>query len=466
MVLANVPVGLSVPEEDPPASRPVQEEEESSDAIDYADLLAVFDDAADLDDSEAGDLDSTIRIHEVDEVGAADDEATSLDIGVLMDAGALGEAFADDDEAGPAELDLGSELDEPPPSVDADEESREDLGALVSDLPPMDALASDETYGTLDAGPLLDLEEDQAPVGREPWPALALDLPTGPRHAVIASEEGVTLAGDTVERWTRGGDREELATPGTLVTDLVPTPKGFLLATATGDVLALAGGTLGRVDAWRGAAGVGANHPVELRLAGGPDRHFLLTTGGVLLCTEDGGKTWTRVEVGGKALAISPEPPHWIAVEALGALMLARESVDDGFGSLAAAGAGRVLRKGCFLAARDPVVAIGRFGQGVSVSVDGGKTFSHVQGLASVTALTVGTLSDGHQVFAATFSAARNAASLHRVDMRDLVARHIGEVRAGDDDDDATVVALAFDDLERSLWAVGGFGLRVLSRPD
>jgi hypothetical protein len=443
------------------------EDESAPEDVDYSDLLAPFEDDGDLDDTVAEELRPGIDLDDLED--DADDDAfeASIDVGSLVP-GAMPEEEADADEAvGSAELDIGDTLTDLGGPLEDDDTDEEDIAQLLEEmLPPLGEGEDDDVRGHTDLAPLIELEEDAVRGVREPWPLIHVEVARGPRYALHIEAGGVLLVGRSVERWTRGGAREELVAPAPLLTGLAPTPSGLMVVTASGDVLHLERGTLHPNTAWHRALDVRPEEAHELSLAGEGDLVFLRTASGRLARTTDGGRHWTGVDVGGPVIAMTPGLPLYVIARIGGAPSLLRADLDGTFAPIPTTGAERLLSPGCRLVAGDTFVALGHPNGALAISCDGGRTFTRPPGMGSITALALGRLHGGMQLFAATYSAAGNTAALVRVDTTTHEARLLAEIHASDDEDDAVVSALAFDESERALWAVGAFGVRVITRPD
>jgi hypothetical protein len=357
--------------------------------------------------------------------------------------------------------DLTSDVDD----VD-DESAALDIGNFTpAALPPLPTDIGEDEGERLDPRLVVELEDDEGPAEREAWVTLGVGSPPGPACALHLGSDAILVAGRSVLRWDRAGNHEELATSPVTLSTVVPTPSGVLATTVTGELVEVVSGTTHAIPGWRTRLGVRPDEALELAAYEDANRVLIwLSSGEVFEDAPDLGRP-VRLPTPGPVLAMSHARPRWFVVATDGGSSLLTRTPEGRFLRCSALGAERVLGPKCLIEADEGVVVLARFGVGLVLSTCAGERFSPVAGLGRVTAIAVGMLPCGPRIFVGTYDAAGNTARLYHVDPQTLAVRAIGQVRAADDEE-AAVSALGYDSVERTLWAVGGFGVRRLTRPD
>lgn len=466
--------GDDVPDE----AFPIQGSDEEAPAEaegDFSNLLRNFEDAADLDDQVAADIDPGVDITDTPELPEDVDPAL-LDIGETIEPpsefhGLVAEA----DDFGPTDDVAGADAIEPLPDptegddhdgTTGDDIETTDLGEVAPEHEEEEAVPhapGDDIGVTLD-------EDPPGPAVR-PW--LDIAVAPCPSRTVVASQGGgILAAGSDVSVFDESGNSTKLVPEvASLVTSVLRLPDGALFyTTLRGQLFRIDSREPECITAWTDVFDL-KQPALALELGGmTPSSRpaMLLRVGNErkeLLESTDNGCTFRRVDLGGQILAVSSGSPPVCLVKSDRAVRVLRSEPSGGF-----ALTGATLRgdaKGPLVAAHGDVIAVLDPGRGVQVSADGGRSLRTVAGLASATAIAAGIVGGRPIVFAALFNSATETAKIACVDAASGDATTIAGVDVGDNEegDHARVVSLAWNEHTETLWGAGAFGLRCWRRP-
>lgn len=449
-------------------------ETSDGDEPDFSSLLRNFEDAADLDDQVAADVDTGIEVAETTDFAEEPDQPL-FDVADTIEAPLEPKVLvAEGDEFGPRDDAVVSDAVESLPEtvqgdddegVSGDDVETAELGQLDSDA------EDDEPPHTTSEDVIVSLEDD--PPGQAALPWLEVDVASCPARTVVVSyRANVVAAGADVSGLDEAGVRKTLASGvGSLVTSLLCTPDGSIFYTTRE-------GELFRIDA-RGAEcipgwveALDLKQPAYALELGGmtPSSRpaMLLRVGSArkeLLESTDYGSTFRRVDLGGQILAVSNGSPPVCLVKGDRAIRIVRSESTGGFTATGATLRGDA--KNLVVAAHGDVVAVLDPGRAVLVSADGGRSLRTVEGSARATAITAGLVAGRPVVFAALFNPATETSKIAVVDAASADAVLVAGIDADDNDDGDffRVVSLAWNEDTETLWGAGTFGLRCWRRP-
>lgn len=204
-----------------------------------------------------------------------------------------------------------------------------------------------------------------------------------------------------------------------------------------------------RLEGWQALAEEGA---AIADAAIGDDGLWLLTRGGVLLSSRDGGGTWEGPR-SKRVVALTTGPGGRVA----GLIRL-----EDGrLGRFVAADGAVVVLEGEGLQVGEVRAYAALAGASFVLAGDGrvfrtaGEGWSRVDGVPGVTAMTTG---DAGSLLAAFYIAQEDRSWLARVDV-DGAARIVAEIGGEEGDDEPRVLALAWDPGRGVAWVGGAFGM-------
>jgi hypothetical protein len=390
------------------------------------------------------------------------------------------EPAASDDALGLDDFDGSSELDgSDSEASSADEaDTAGEFGELVAEgeLPELDADEpagdDEERWGTLG----IVSSESELSEAPEPWPSrYALGAPE--RCFALAVSDGVCAAASADLIWLDQalGSPVRTAIDGTRVSSLALVgrePKIALCVTGIGRLFRRArnDSSAERVDDWRRAAELAGSGPegIELCQLGSDAPHSVVArlSSGALLRSDDTGVTWVPIETEITAFVVSQSGSPLAALSKGGERLSL--SLDGGRSfkhvelkqpALSVAGGEAPI-----LAAAGSVVAIADAERGLVVSSDSGKTFRVVRGVSNATAVSAGFCAERPSVWVALYHEARDRTSIALVDVTRAEATVIGVVETPELDVDGAgersrVERLWWDGTH--LWAAGGFGVAV-----
>jgi hypothetical protein len=472
---ANAPGGSARTSEDYPEDR-------QGPADDFDGLeLPVDEQAADLDDQPAHELGVDIAIDEPASDTPPEAAERALDLGALLPEAADAAGAPDDDLPGLADSDESSGIVAPTASPEEIAPADEDAAAWTPELalPELDSddggeLAPPEPWH-LDPDardePLPELaptlwHERSLPSASAPCQALALGLGV----VVGAGRELLWLAGSASEPRvvpSETGRVESIVLVG-------QTRQYALYSSAIGTLFRRQpDGSAERLDGWQAVAGADALTRLELCQLGDdcPRRVLGRASNGALVSSRDGGASWERIPLPGRALAVSPHGSPLVVLGESGEtrVLFWSETGDDDFVELELPPIARTVGDGSapLVTAAPGVIALADGGRGLVVSADRGVTFRRVAGCAHVTALGAGELDGKPVVFATLLVESEDRTELVTVDPVSGEAERVGSLRAqpgaSDELDDSLertrVAALRWDADSRCLWLAGNFGL-------
>jgi hypothetical protein len=389
-----------------------------------------------------------------------------------------------DDALGLDDFDGSSEFDSGEPErARADEPEHEgDFGELVAegDLPELDADEpaedDEERWGTLGIVSA-ESELSEAP---ERWPSrFALGAPE--RCFALSVSDGVCAAASADLIWVDQAHAAPVRTAvdGTRISSLALVgrePKIALCVTGLGRLFRRARTDSGaeRVDDWRRAAELLGSGPegIELCPLGSDAPHSVVArlSSGALLRSDDTGVTWVPIESELLAFVISQTGAPLAALSKGGERLSL--SVDGGrsFKHVELSPPALAVASGeaPLLAAAGSVIAIADAERGLVVSSDSGRTFRVVRGANNATAISAGFCAERPSVWVALYHEARDRTSIALVDVTRAEATIIGVIETPELDVDGAgersrVERLWWDGTH--LWAAGGFGVAVFWPP-
>jgi len=435
---------------------------------------ALAEDAADLDVGSIFELDA--------EDDQPNDEGTAFDYAALLpttaDDGVASDGAGDDGD-GPSGLDLAADVTPGPDLADAPDDEPTDHGEDLTATPLPELDADEDGFTDVAVPELASSARDEA---RPPWSESPWRWePTGEEvrccTALATGVDIVAAAGHGVLWLVTPRAAPERSIADARVTSLAlvgPAPTLALAVTAGGPVLRVGrDGTMTRCESWRAAAGAtGSAATLELcTLAGGLTSAVVArASNGVLLRSDDAGRTWEHLELGGQVVALGGgvDSPLALVRTATGVL-LARGSHDG------STWIGRPLPpvavplcggEGPLVAGVDSCVLVSNPDLGVALSTDGGTSYRHLPGLAGATALAVGRLGGRPAAWLALYAEADEATDLVFLDLDQEQPLRVARVSASDPDAaGARLIALAWDDEAGRLWAAGEIGVGAFSPP-
>lgn len=465
------------PTELPPLDRDPSGDEELSDE-ELGELFSEFESSGE-DDDDAGELDT-----EVDLVGLPDAPDDDGEVDVAFDATELlkvdEELGAPDDALGLDDgFDGSSEFDDGVP-VGADEgpSTDDEFGELVAEgeLPELDAdepaSDDDERWGTLE----IVSNESELAEAPEPWPT-RLSLGAPERCYALAVSDGVCAAASADLLWLD----QALDTPvrtaidGARISSVALVgrePKIALCVTGLGRLFRRARKDSGaeRIDDWRRAAELALAAPegIELCQLGSESPHSVVArvSSGALLRSDDMGVTWAPIESDLRAFAVSATGSPLAALSKGGARLSLSMDGGRSFEHLELSPPALSVASGeaPMIAAAGSVVAIADAERGLVVSSDSGRTFRVVRGASNATALAAGFCAERPSVWVALYHEAKDRSSIALVDVARAEATVIGVVDTPEIDVDGAGERSRVEQLwwdGSHLWAAGGFGVAV-----
>jgi hypothetical protein len=449
-------------------------ETDDSDEPDFSNLLRNFEDAADLDDQVASEVDTGIEVGETPDL-PEDMDQPLLDVGETVEPPPEAKiVVAEGDEFGPRDDPAVSDAVESLPEtvhgdddegVSGDDVETAELGALDSNA------EDDEAAPAPPDDVIVSLEDDPPGPAALPW--LDVDVASSPVRTVVASHRGkVISAGTDVSELDEAGVRKTLIqSVGSTVTSLLCTPDGSVFYTTRE-------GELFRIDSRGSECIAGWIEALDLKQPA-----YALELGGMtpssrpamllrvgsgrkeLLESTDYGSTFRRVDLGGQILAVSSGSPPVCLVKGDRSIRVVRSESTGGFTSTGATLRGDA--KNLVVVAHADVVAVLDPGRGVQVSADGGRSLRHVEGSARATAVAAGLVAGRPIVFAALFNPATETAKIALMDAASAEAVVVAGIDPDDNDDGdfSRVTSLAWNEYTETLWGAGAFGLRCWRRP-
>lgn len=464
------PEPLPIPEEDGDATSGDGAEEDH----DFSSLLQHFDDAQDLDDQNAGDLDHGIDIDEAPTVGE-EPEHPSLDLGEFVEAPPEDRSLlAGTDEVGPTGDASGFDGVEPPPAgADDDSEGVTDEDVAPPELHDLSVESIEEEEPPEIALEDIGVRLDDDPHGPSVLPWVEVAVPQGPARSLVVCMKGSVYAAgrDVVALDDSGAQTTLAANTGDTATSLLPIPGGSVFfTTEAGQLYRADARAPERLTAWKDAFGL---EPSALALAlGGPTpstRPALLLRAGdakkELLESTDQGSTFRRVDLGGSVVALSSGAPPVCVVKSDRAVRLLRSEPTGGFSVVNVNWHND--SEGQAIAAHGDVIGTFDSERGVLVSADGGRSFRAAAGLHGATAVAAARVGGRPVVFAAVFDSSSETTKIAYIDAVSAEAVIVAGVDASDDEtgEHARVSSLAWNEGTETLWAAGPFGLRCWRRP-
>lgn len=445
-----------------------------SDEPDFSSLLSNFEDAADLDDQVANEVDTGIEVAE-DPEQSEDGDQPLLDIGETVEAPAeLKILVVEGDEFGPRdEAAVSDAVESLPETVQGDDDegvSGDDVE--TAELGDLDSTAEDDEAPQAPSDDIIVALEDEPP-GQAALPWLDVDVASCPARSVVVSYRGkVVAAGTDVSGLDEAGVRKTLVrNVGSTVTSLLCTPDGSIFyTTREGELFRIDSRGSECIPGWIEALDL--KQPAYALELGGmtPSSRpaMLLRVGSArkeLLESTDYGSTFRRVDLGGQILAVSGGSPPVCLVKGDRAIRVLRSESTGGFASTGATLRGDA--KNLVVAAHGDVVAVLDPGRGVLVSADGGRSLRNVNGLARATAVAAGLVAGRPAVFAALFNPATETAKIALVDAASADAMVVAGIDPDDNDDGnfSKVTSLSWNEHTETLWGAGAFGLRCWRRP-
>lgn len=463
-------------------------EEEPGISIDPETLLTTFDDEEGLDDELAQDLDVGIELDAPPEDAGETGGELVLDIATLLNL-AEDEPEPDEaDETGPVDFDASAGIQAPPgeslagPPEEGTGEPFEDL--VSGDLPELDA-DSEGDYDGEDAAwlEIPDTRDDEPPPWAEEHWRNADHVP-GALSALARAGGELVAGGEDLLWWSAKSASPERLGADTGIESLAlvgPAFDAVLLATTDHRLLRRfkSAREPQLVAGWSRVVGSSHLGPprIELCQCTGDATEVVLarTSTGRLARSDDGGETWSSVDVRARVIAISPSgaPLALLVEDRTGLSLLSSADTGLSWNLQPLDEAGRRVAGGTapILGVCGSVVCVGDSARGLAVSTDGGASFSHVDGCAGVEALTAGELDGQVRVWAALYDEPNDHTELVLVDPALATAERIAEIETAGLDDEpgherARVAAIAWDPDRRRLWAAGMGGLRSWAPPD
>lgn len=476
---------MSRPSEDPapPSLPPLDVGDDTEELSDDA-IGSMLDALPELGDEEDEELDASVDYElALDEEGGPTDVTEELDVGsdsedLMPVTGEL--ALDDDDNDGPPGLEIGME-DPVQPSMAAEEGEGLDDVEDAALLPALDRGDDSEGVGEVDELPELAALGDEArPARAEPaWAELGPGLELESCGA-LATADGIVVAASSDLFWFAAGELSHvrLEAGSSRIHSLALVGRGWeyaVCSTSNGKLfrrgrLASASEELRRIRETAEHL-PSAREVFELCQPGPSFPHALVlrTSSGKLLRSDDDGISFRRVSER-RVVALAPRGMPAVALCDDGTLLCS----EDGGGSFSEvpleAPALDTFKTGVpLLAAQAGAIVLAEPELGVFVSADRGRQFRRVPGTRDVTAICVGQERDELVAFAAIYDEAKNRSWLLRVTIVDGVAETIARIESTTDDEEGAegcrTARLAWDDVHARLWAAGAFGVKVFTRP-
>ncbi|MBN2193169.1 MAG: hypothetical protein JW751_10170 [Polyangiaceae bacterium] len=424
----------------------------------------------------ATDLDIGSVVDLLPEDAQPDGEDLPLDLVSLL--AKTDEDGTDDDDAGPIALDPTSGITIGPELLGG-EEDEADAGYDDLAAEPLPNLgADDEGWNDPADPPLLGLvgDEPPPPPSENPWRWEPMATHSARCPSIAVGTDIVATGGHGLS-WLEAphGTAVRVASHVHLVSVALvgPVPTLALAVTTGGELLRIARDGL--------VTPCEVRHVLEPRdwaarlelhtLTSGVTSSVLArTSSGTLLRSEDGGRRFAVIDLGGPVIALGTgiDAPLALVRSAAG-LSLARGSHDGATWvrrPLPPTAAGVADGDAPLVAGVDSCVLLARVGYGVAMSTDGGATYRQIPGLATATTLAVGRLGGRPAAWFALYSETHDTTDLVLLDLDREEATRVARIEPTDPDDaSADVAALAWDDSAGRLWAVGGFGVGTFSPP-
>lgn len=476
----------------PPFTDNLDEVDEDGPKVDLMDLVETgLDESVGLDDELMTELDTGVRIEEPstlpDESGAGE---IVLDIAALLDDADEKLQHSDADEPGLPGLDpsIGIEQARDLPAEEADDGMEEPLDDLVAgELPQIDSDEEGEFSFDADAFGAIDgaRDEDPPPWAKERWAVEPPRVEIEPISALSVAGSSVVAAGADLFWFDAAGAAMRLAGGDGRIASAALVGKAHDAV-----VFATVGGVIGRrrrvgssaeiLRGWREAAGARSGDAVGIELCQVGDDHpdvlLARTSAGALLRSDDGGASFRRIDVGGRAIALPHRAsPCAALIESDGSRFVVR-SPDAGIHwqsfELDAVARSVAASSRPAMAATASTIALADAGRGLVLSIDGGASWDRVRGCANASALAAGVHDGRACIFAALYRESRDVSEIVVIDAVERRALRIAEIdgiefaeSADEPTEFARVAALEWDANGRRLWAAGSFGVRSLSAP-
>jgi hypothetical protein len=408
-------------------------------------------------------------------------EAEGLDIGTpdLGDEDEKTDLLAGAEEQGVEDDDFAFGGDESQPGVDAGEEGFEDEDEELreEDLPRLDS--GDD--GEVDDAQLVDawmIGQDEGDEARPPWgdhvwvqAGAPVQLGAGTVDAVACAGRVVIAAGQALSRvdleggvepiealGVRGGEVRAIFAEGARIT--LTTARGGVLVSRDG------GATFAEANGWRACvARPDADGALDVVVVRGAI--WGRTRGGALVRSADGGETWCAVASDRRVAALTrdesgPESEVVaLAVDGVASIGRPKASAPDALDWTAIApfpATESAESPGLSFVSRGGHVAVCAPGRGVFRAV--GASWARLEGTAAGTGCAL--IDDDGSLVVALYSPTEERAWLALARPNEA-ARIVAEIGDGaEEDSDARVRALVWDDAHGVLWAAGTFGLVAL----
>jgi len=401
------------------------------------------------------------------------DEAQGLDIGDDDLVSEEANLLHDNEEPGTGDEDYGIGGDEEKSDADGGEEGPGDADEELreEDLPRLDA----DEGGSPDDEDFVEegFGEDEAALGvpwaAERWDRVGAPLEAGPVRAVACVTGGALVGGLGLFRVDLEGGVDKLSAKGLDrgdVSRVSALGSAVVVTNEEGEpwVSEDRGASFRPVVAWRAlvrpdeaAAGI------EVVIAHANGEVWGRTAQGTLLFSADLGASFEVVDLGGFVAAVAVDAAGQLAalVRTLRGSELARGPRKAlVHTSLTGALLPDELAGKVQIALRGADVALAPEGRTLSLSLDGGVTWSRVQGTSSATALAWS--KEEGCLLVGLFDERNERAYLAHVSPRGE-PRLVAEMTAAPPDVEGGIQALAFDEARGVVWIAGGFGVTALA---
>jgi hypothetical protein len=435
---------------------PPLDPEEAEDELDddsVGNLIAPLDDEPALDDDDEPLTDPDLGIEPPSEAGLDEPEAAGeLDLGSGW--GLVEDDAADvSDEGESLERSFSSllsdDLKESPADLVDDRDGTDDATPLVNDLelPEIDADEHGADHTPNLFGSLPTAEESTLASAERPWPITRL-APERERCSALAAAAGAVVAGSSDLLWLDPARSApvRIALDGTRITSLALVGEDGDLAlavTAFGRLVRRSrlASDVERLGDWRRVADNGGSGAESLQLCQiGPRAPRTVVgrlTSGKLVRSDDDGNGFQPLETGFTAFALSPTGDPVAALTRDGAEL---QLSYDGGRSWSRRELGPPARdvaggEAPLLATFGSTLLIADRERGLVLSHDAGLTFRQVDGCVGVTACCAGALGDQSMAWAALYREASDETWLVQIDVTSGRALLIARVETSDDTD-------------------------------
>lgn len=457
----------------PPLDEPDAEDVEGPSDEEILPLLSPIEEDVDLDeDEQPPDVELGTEVEE-QETDADEPGDVVLDMSELLSVTEDDERPEDADTAGPAILDLAADLDVDGRELlgsteEGTDEPPEDL--VSEDLPELDAdepggLDDEPSWLALDA-----LRDEDLPPRANPWLVERMELATSDLTSLARAPDGLVAGGSGIA-FVATGALVGLGN-GRAVALVAVGPSKVVVLTAAGElVLVSPGAGPEPVTGFLESLALRPDAAIEPGLVELPEGALAVHVGGSeLALSDDGGRHFTRFEVGGSIVATSPAgtAPFGLLRTAEGFALAELQPGARRQGPLDAVADEVARGDRPLLAAKGDVVALASAERGLVLSSDRGHGFARVPGCLHATALALGRRDGAARVWVSVFLETEARALVIEVDVASRRAAVVAELLGEDEEDelDARVRALLWDEGDGVLWAATSTELNRLRPTD